>query len=406
MGAFPCFPDIEMPVTTLLATLLVLNPATALLPLTTRGTSIVDSHGTPFSLRGANLGSWFVPEMWMTPWKQEPPAGSKLPKIEDAFGLWNCFETRLGANAMNRVRNSWRSNWITPSDFARIKAAGMNHVRIPFSFTLLDEIDGLTTLRRAVDEAAKTGLYSVLDMHGVPGGQNGDHTSGHKGQNELWFKVENITRMESYWTRLGREFGNDPKVAMFDLMNEPFGAPNPAMLHLVYDRVIRAVRKVAPTKILLVDDGYKGFETTPHPNLARWTNVVFSLHLYNFDAKSTSDQIQAVKGREAKVKELQGFRDSPLYIGEFNLEPHGDPASMRAVINEFDSMGWSWAIWTYKAVNANGPMGQWGIFRMPGKIAQIDPFTDDEATTIARIKTLRTERLEACPRLLETFAPK
>lgn len=388
----------------LLASIATLGGTADLSPLTTQGTNIVDRGGQTITLRGVNLGSWFVPEMWMTPWKQEPPVGSNDPKIEDSFGLWNRYQSRLGPEAMKRIKTAWRDNWITPADFARLKAAGFNHVRIPFSYTLLEEPGGMQRLRQAVNEAASVGLYSVLDMHGVPGGQNGDHTSGHKGQNQLWFDVESITKMEQVWTTLAREFGQDPKVAMFDLMNEPFGAPNPAMLHLVYDRVIRAVKKVAPKKIILVDDGYKGFETTPHPNLAQWTNVVFSLHFYNFDAKSTEDQIQRMKDRQPKVKELLAFRNAPLYIGEFNLEPHGDPASMAAVVKGFDSMGWSWAIWTYKAVNANGPMGQWGVFRNPAKIAQIDPFLDDEATSIAKIRKLRTEQLEPCPGLLSVFA--
>ena len=209
----------------------------------------------------------------MTPWQDKPPAGSDLPKIEDHVSLWKVVEKRFGTDGMLRVRNAWRDNWITDDDFKRIKDAGFNHVRVPFLDSLLEEPGGLGMLHKAVTMAAQHGLYSVLDMHGTPGSQNSSDHSGQVNKNRLWYDVENIAKMETDWATLGREFGSNPNVAMFDLMNEPMGAPNPAMLAIVYDRVYRAVRKTAPNKVIVIEDGYKGFETTVHPNLAGWTNV-------------------------------------------------------------------------------------------------------------------------------------
>jgi hypothetical protein len=173
------------------------------------------------------------------------------------------------------------------------------------------------------------------------------------------------------------------------------------MLHLVYDRVIRAVRMVAPNKVVLVDDGYKGFETTPHPNLANWTNVAFSLHFYNFDAKSPEDHSKALSDRMPKLKELQGYRNAPVYAGEFNVEPHGSPEATRGMIEGFDKAGWSWAMWTYKTMAVEGPMGQWGLYSLAGKPDAIDPFRDSEADMIRKIAQVRTENMRPAKGLLE-----
>ena len=321
-----------MMLSTLLAAIYMSVPMPVQLPaLTAKGTDIVGPDGIPVRLRGVNLGGWLVEEMWMTPWQDKPPAGSNLPKVEDDVSLWKLVEGRFGHDGMIKVREAWRDNWITESDFANIKQAGFNHVRLPFLDSLLSESTGLARLHSAVDLAAKYGLYTILDMHGAPGHQNVSDHSGEVNKNRLWFDVENITKMEDDWATLGREFGTDPNVAGFDLMNEPMGAPNPAMLFLVYDRVYRAIRKTAPTKLIIIEDGYKGFDTTPHPNLAQWTNVVYSLHFYNFDAKKPEDHLKALKSHEPKDKELQGYRQTPLYIGEFNLEPHGTPEAMHDV---------------------------------------------------------------------------
>jgi aryl-phospho-beta-D-glucosidase BglC (GH1 family) len=378
--------------------------AVATLPaLTCKGNDLVRPDGTPVRLRGVNLGGWLVEEMWMTPWMDKPPTTSDLPKIEDHVSLWGVVEKRFGHDGMVRVRDEWRDNWITDADFARIKDAGFDHVRIPFLDSLIEEPNGLRRLHGAVEMAARHGLYSVLDMHGAPGRQNESDHSGQVKKNRLWFDVENITKMEELWATLGREFGNDPNVAMFDLMNEPMGAPNPAMLFLVYDRVYRAVRKTAPNKVIVIEDGYKGFETTPHPNLAQWTNVCYSLHFYNFDAKTSNDHVSALKSHEKRDLELQGYRQAPLYIGEFNLEPHGNPEVMREFTGEMTRAGWSWALWTYKTDAKAGPMGQWGLYRRPGKPVPLNPYTDSEADLIAKMRSVRTENFEPAPGILAAF---
>ena len=388
--------------TTLLITINLICRAAIQLPaLHAKGTDIVNESGTVVRMRGVNLGGWLVEEMWMTPWETTPPSGSDLPKIEDHVSLWNVVEKRFGRDGMVRVRNAWRDNWITENDFARIKQAGFDHVRLPFLDSLLDEPTGLARLHNAVDTAAKHGLYTVLDMHGAPGGQNSSDHSGQVNRNRLWYDVENISKMEALWSKLGREFGNDSNVAMFDLMNEPMGAPNPAMLALVYDRVYRAIRQVAPDKLLIIEDGYKGFDTTPHPNLAQWTNVVYSLHFYNFNAKSPEEHLTGLKGIEAKDKELQGYRQTPLYIGEFNLEPHGTPDIMRNYTGELTKEGWSWTMWTYKTDAKGGPMGQWGFYRRTGKPTLLDPYRDTQADLIGKMKAERTENFEVAPGLMD-----
>jgi endoglucanase len=360
-----------------------------------KGQNFVTPDGKTVAFRGVNFGSWLVEEIWMTPWAGRPSAEVDQT-VRDHVSLWSTIEKRIGREAMLRVRSTWRDNWITEEDFRRVKALGWNHVRIPFLHTLLDERGGMERLVWAVSTAKKNGLYVVLDMHGTPGHQSNEHHTGEENKNRLWFDVQHITEMENKWMKLATQFRNESAVAIYDIMNEPVGAPNPAMLHLVYDRVIRAIRKVDPNKVVLVDDGYKGFETTPHPNLAQWTNVGFSLHFYQFESKGPEDHVKILKEKSGRLKELQGYRNAPVYIGEFQLEPHYTPAGMKDFIGEMNSMGWSWSLWTWKACGAGGPVGQWGLYR-PEKFEPCNPFRDTETDMLRKIKSYRTENW---------FAPK
>lgn len=377
----------------------------SLVPLHVEGQNLATPDGKTIVLRGTNFGSWLVEEIWMTPWKnKETDSGPETVKDHDS--LWATVEKRLGKESMIRVRNAWRDNWITDEDFKRVKSMGMNHVRIPFLHGLLDESGGMNRLKSAIGMAKKHGLYVVLDMHGAPGGQSNEHHTGKENRNRLWFDVENIAEMERKWTQLASTFRNDPTVAVYDIMNEPMGAPNPAMLHLVYDRIIRAIRKADPSKVVLVDDGYKGFETTPHTNVPGWTNVAYSLHFYHFDAKTPEDHLQNLQKNVPKIKELQGYRNAPIYIGEFQLEPQYSAKGMKDYTTEMSKQGWSWAVWTWKACGAGATVGHWGLYRPGGKYEAADPFRDSESELIRKIKEFRTEKWMAPKENIEALTIK
>lgn len=350
--------------------------------------------GSPIQLRGVNLGGWFMEELWMTPWQGDPPSGSAETKVVDSTTLWALLEKRFGADGMNRIRNAYRQNWITDADFAAIARAGFNHVRIPFPGWILDEPGGLDWLKEAVKMAESHGLYVVLDMHGIRGGQSGDQPSGLVGKNRLWFDVQNIDDACHDWSVIAKTFAHDPGIAAYDLMNEPMGAPNTAMLFLVYDRFVRAVREAGDNHVVLIEDGYKGFKETPHPNLAGWTNCAFSLHFYDFGAKTADAHVKGLNDQAPDVRTLMGFRNAPMYVGEWNVEPNGGPTVAKPYAEGLNKNNFSWAFWTWKVFPKSGDLGDWGIVRPDagnGKARVIfNPFTDTEDQLIAKMALVRT----------------
>jgi len=380
--------------------------ARALPRLRTDGVGIYRAPGEAVNLRGINLGGWLLPEMWMTPWVQDPPegpAGSGYAKVTDSVTLWSTLEKRLGPDAMVRIRTAWRNTWIKPEDYGRIRDAGFDHVRIPFPAELLDEPGGMKWLEDAVKRANAAGLYAILDMHGTPGRQSADHTTGQAGVNRFFFEPAHVEKAERLWASLARKFGKNPGVAAFDLINEPTGAPNPATLHLVYNRLYQAARREAPDTIIMIDDGYKGFDTTPHADVAGWVNVVYSLHFYNFDAKSTEDHIRSLEGRLPRTLELRGYRNAPLYVGEFNIEPHSTPDTMARFTKTLTDNGISWAVWTYKTVASGGPMGFWGYYSNPSAVDALNPFLDSESTLLRKMEQTATENLAIPAGLASVF---
>jgi len=364
------------------------------------GTRIVDERGEQVQLRGVNLGGWLVEEMWMMPFATWPPEGSEWAQVKDSVSLWRVIEGRLGKGAAGRVKTALREAWLNESDFDRMKKAGFNCVRLPFFVALLDEPGGMEYLEKAVAWAEERGIYVVLDMHGAPGCQSKDHHSGVTERNEFFKKDENVEAACRAWEKVARLFAGRKAVAGYDLLNEPMGAENPATMHAAHDRLYRAIRAVDKEHMIFVEDGYKGADTFPLPSAAGWKNVVYSLHVYGFTSQSAADQLAKLAWLKEECEKVQAMYGVPVYVGEFNQEPHGTRETMQAFVDEMVNHGWAFAQWSYKQVVTKGRRNMWGYYRNPHPVEAIDPFRDSEAEMIRKCELYRTEKLEAEERLV------
>jgi hypothetical protein len=127
------------------------------------------------------------------------------------------------------------------------------------------------------------------------------------------------------------------------------------------------------------------------------------LHFYNFDAKKVSDHVTRLDADLPKLKDLQGYRQTPMYIGEFNLEPFAGPEVTHQFVDRLNSAGWSWAIWTWKACPVSGTLGQWGLLRRTSPAPALNPFLDTESDMVEKAKAFKTENFEAIPGLLDAL---
>ena len=384
------------------------NPASAgELPwLHTKGGHIVDETGKTVVLRGVNLGGWLVEEMWMMPFVTIPPAGSGFPEITDHSKLWNVIEKRFGRDETQVLRSALRDAWLGEDDLKRIRGMGLNTVRVPFLYDLLDEPDGYSWLDRVIDWAGQNGLYVILDMHGAPGRQSdADHT-GKVGVNRLFKEAKMVARTAKIWAALAGRYKDRPEVAGYDLLNEPMGAKNSASLYAVQNRLYKAIRAIDPRHLIFVEDGYKGAAHMPRPSRFGWRNVVFSPHTYCFKAKSAEAQLGCRKPFASEILKKQRQSPVPFYIGEFNVEPHGRPATLRRLIGIFERHGWSWSFWTYKVVMKDGTDSLWGLYRNPNPIREpLDPFRDTAGDLLRKFRQLRSGALVENAALADSLKP-
>ncbi|KAF2093743.1 glycoside hydrolase [Rhizodiscina lignyota] len=175
-------------------------------------------------VRGVNLGGWFVLEPWITPSIFEEWATSQTVKDEYTF-----CQTLGKTEAKKRLEAHWDS-WITEADFAAIKGAGLNHVRIPIGYWSIYPRSGdpyvqgaYNYLAKALDWAQSNGLKVMIDLHGAAGSQNGFDNSGRYGPID-WTQGDTVDQTKDALNRIRDDHASHPAVAAIELLNEPMGS--------------------------------------------------------------------------------------------------------------------------------------------------------------------------------------
>ena len=164
------------------------------------------------------------------------------------------------------------------------------------------------------------------------------------------------------WQTIAAHFAGNPAVAGYDLMNEPMGAPNTLAVWRAYDSLYHAIRAVDTDHIIIIEGtfGSWNWSMLPNPASYRWTNVVYEMHEYQWNSTSNPAGVRA--GIDNQVRDFKSHRswNVPAYIGEFNAFGTGS-ATWKYAIQQFNTNGMSWSVWSYKAIHGALP-DSWGLY--------------------------------------------
>ncbi len=132
--------------------------------------------------RGVNLGGWLSLEPFITP---------SLFNYDSKLGIIDEYTltSHLGPSEAKSTLEKHYATFVSEQTFKDIASAGLDHVRIPFSYWAVTTYDGdpyvfrvsWRYLLRGIEWARKHGLRVSLDVHGLPGSQNGWNHSGRQG---------------------------------------------------------------------------------------------------------------------------------------------------------------------------------------------------------------------------------
>ncbi|KAH9484569.1 putative glucan 1,3-beta-glucosidase D [Psilocybe cubensis] len=177
---------------------------------------------------GVNLGGLFVLEPFIT-----PSLFQQYPDAKDEYTLSQAMAADQTNGGLNQLENHYNT-FITEQDIAEIAGAGLNFLRIPLAFWAIETWEDEPYLAktswkyflRVLGWARKYGLRVCLDLHAVPGSQNGFNHSGKL--SPVNFLAGNMglanAQRTLYYLRVITEFISQPEyqelIPIFGIVNE------------------------------------------------------------------------------------------------------------------------------------------------------------------------------------------
>jgi glucan 1,3-beta-glucosidase len=286
----------------------------------------IKRDGTPWNYWtekawGANLGNWLILERWM----DSTIFDTYAPNAQDE---WNfCLEASNPAQALT---DHWNS-WVTEADFQKLASVGANHVRIPVGYWAFIKPDSgepyvssgqLAQIERILGYCATYNINAIIDLHGLPGSQNGQAHSGHIGDIEFYtsYNIQrglNTVQAVVNWVN-GLDSTLKHQISAIESANEPNVANSSifSTLQSYYQNAYNIIHASSYQVPMMFHDGFQGLNAwsgfLPAP-----ANAVMDLHPYWAFPPST-DTSQIISQICAMGSPDSGFH-LPVLLGEWSL---------------------------------------------------------------------------------------
>src|SRR5919198_5242792 len=182
------------------------------------GAQLVDGEGRPVLLRGFGLGGWMNMENFIT----------GFPANEEAQR--EAVRKVLGPRLHEYFFDTFLDRFFGPSDADFIQSLGLNLLRLPVNYRHFEddlapfEIKeaGFKHLDRAINLCADHGIYTIIDLHALPGCQNQHWHSDNPTHLALFWKHKHFQdRAVHLWEVFAAHYRDNGWVAGYTLINEP-----------------------------------------------------------------------------------------------------------------------------------------------------------------------------------------
>jgi endoglucanase len=363
------------------------------------GTRIVNASNQEVLLKGVNLGGWQVQEGYMMKYGYNGTQGSVKR------GLFNAGQSDAQVESFYQ---QWRDNFITKADIDYLKDKGFNCVRLPLHYELFltasqravrtgvskgstsygtyfssltgwynnnqlfndpSTLEGFRLIDEVLSWAGANGMYVVLDLHAAPGAQGSDMNIADalvQGGNDFWNNSLNQDVANRLWQTISTRYKGDPRIAMYDVLNEPNNVPNNSTqngnqrIHDVLNRFVNTIRANGDNHLILLEGNGWGnnFGWMEKRTFTNQANLVYNTHRYSSDSYPLSNDVNATNQGDANqlgtIGNMTRFRTDnnvPIWVGETgenSAQWMGDAA--RAL----NSVGIGWCHWTLKRFDAGG----------------------------------------------------
>ncbi|PIA52002.1 hypothetical protein AQUCO_01000111v1 [Aquilegia coerulea] len=300
--------------------------------------------------------------------------------LKGDYQLGNAY----GYDKANEVLTNHRSSFITEDDFNFMSQNGINTVRIPVGWWIaLDPnppapfIGGtLAALDNAFSWAQAYNINCIVDLHAVPGSQNGkEHSASRDGSLHWPTSPDCISQSLDAIDFLASRYANHSALLGIELLNEPSYSQVPLnVLVSYYSKGYDVVRKYSSSAYVIICQRIG----TPEPtelftaNIGA-SNLVVDVHYYSlfdtsFHKMGVLDNIDYIfKSRKAELDTLNAASNALVLVGEWVNEMEFKQGSQleyqqfgKAQLDVYNEASFGWAYWTLKNIKNHWDLA-WNI---------------------------------------------
>ncbi|KAF9051055.1 glycoside hydrolase [Hymenopellis radicata] len=337
------------------------------------GTKIVDEDNNEVILRGAGLGGWMNMENFI----------SGYPGCE--YQIREALTETIGQEKADLFFDKFLEYFFTEQDAAFFVSLGLNCIRIAFNYRHFEDdmnprvlkTSGFKHLDRVIDLCAQHNIYTILDLHAVPGGQNTDWHSDHGTHlANFWNHKDFQDRTIWLWEELAAHYKGNKWIAGYNPVNEPTD-PKHTRVVAFYDRVYNAIRAIDPDHAIFFDGNTFASDFShfgdAHKN---WENTAYSIHdysLFGFPAApeayaGNTEQLRRLRRSYEKKREWMDRRGLCVWNGEWGpvyarKQYDGEKTDeinevrykvLKDQLDIYNKDRLSWSIWLYKDIGFQG----------------------------------------------------
>ncbi len=267
--------------------------------------------------------------------------------------------------------------FITENDIKVISELGVDHVRLPIDYNIIEENEefvesGFEYINNALDWCKKYNLNLVLDLHKTPGYSFDD------GEKENGFFNNEYYQEHFYkiWQELAKRYSKLGNRIVFELLNEVTDKEYSETWNKIAHTCIEKIREIAPDTVILVG-GYwnNSVEAVKDLDKPFDDNIVYNFHCYDplhfthqgaywvKDMKPDYRESYAESGVNKEFfmdlfKEAYEYaqkNNTVLYCGEYGVINLVNPADrlewQKAINSTFEELGIGRSVWSYKEMD-------------------------------------------------------
>jgi aryl-phospho-beta-D-glucosidase BglC (GH1 family) len=284
----------------------------------------------------------------------------------------------LGQDRYEMFFDRLLTSFFGPDDVQLLSDAGLNAVRLALNYRHLEDDDrpfavmpeGFRHLDRAIGLCAERGIYTIIDLHSLPGSQNHHwHSDNPTHLPYFWLHPHFQDRVVHLWEAIADRYKDNPWVAGYNPINEPADESRRVVSDF-YKRLVPAIREVDRNHILFLDGNTYSTEFDIFDEPA--PDTVYACHdyveagfgyggPYPGHTRGTWHDRETVERKFLERTAFSRKTDTPIWVGEFGPIYTGDPAkdSQRQQILEdqleiYRRHDVSWSLWTYKDIGMQG----------------------------------------------------